>query len=173
MLLLKSEIYKENQNYDQALELLNKAKSIQGSTSEANLEIFNIYLLQENYMEALEFGKKLVDDIDRVEQNISSAIYFNLAQANQYLGKGYYDKAIDVFTVLNQNDGSVTLSDMKDCINNFKIAKNFFDKAKISFYDSDSRAIENNGSLDQAKEMKRVVGLIEKNYIPSVEARMN
>ena len=61
----------------------------------------------------------------------------------------------------------------QDCINNFKVAKNFFVEAKIAFYDSDSRAIENNGSLAQAKEMKRVIGLIEDSYIPSVEARMN
>ena len=36
---------------------------IQETTNEADLEIFNIYLLQENYGEALEFGKKLVDNL--------------------------------------------------------------------------------------------------------------
>ena len=127
------------------------------SKSEADLEIFNIYLLQENYSEALKFGVDIVDNLDGLNQDIESIIYFNLAQANQYLGKGYYDEAINVFNILNQNDDDVTLSDMKDCINNFRVAKNFFVEAKIAFYDSDSRAIENNGSLDQAKEIKNLL----------------
>lgn len=173
VLLLKSEVYKNNQNYQEALNLLYNAKAMQTTTSEADLEIFNIYLLQENYSEALQFGVEIVDNLDGLNQDIESIIYFNLAQANQYLGKGYYDQAINVFNILNQNDDDVTLSDMKDCVNNFKVAKNFFIEAKIAFYDSDSRAIENNGSLAQAKEMKRVIELIENSYIPSVEARMN
>tara|TARA_Y100000588_G_scaffold219423_1_gene233300 strand:- start:502 stop:1536 length:1035 start_codon:yes stop_codon:yes gene_type:complete len=163
--LIDAEINKEQKNYDTALSIYEKAYNENGSITSI-LAILEVNLVTENYLEAIEWGNRAMENRAKLDRSYFGHLLYNIGLAYRGAGSTYYDKAAEVINKINEGE-DVGLSLKTESINNLKLSKENFSTARDYFLDADVEDMEDAGS--RAKQMKNIIKEINNVYMPFFE----
>ena len=163
--LIDAEISKQQGNYDTALTIYKNAYNENQSITSI-LAILEVNLVIENYLEAIEWGERALENRAKLDRTYFGHLLYNIGLAYRGAGSIYYDNAANVITMIN--DGSdVGLSLKTESLNNLKLSKQNFNNARDYFLDADVEGMEDANS--RAKQMKSIIKEINNVYIPFFE----
>ena len=160
--LIEAEISKEQGNYEAALITYENAYNENESITSI-LAILEVHLVTENYLEAIEWGKKAEQNRAKLDRSYFGYLLYNIGLAYRGAGSQYYDNAANVITMINEGS-DVGLALKTESINNLKLAKDNFNTARDYFLDADVEGMEEANS--RAKQMKNIIKEINTIYIP-------
>ena len=127
------------------------------------LAILEVHLITENYLEAIEWGKKAEQNRAKLDRSYFGYLLYNIGLAYRGAGSEYYDNAANVITMINEGT-DVGLALKTESINNLKLAKDNFNTARDYFLDADVEGMEE--ANPRAKQMKNIIKEINTIYIP-------
>ena len=165
LLLIKAEIYKAEDNLEEAINYYKLAYNENNSITSI-LAILDIKLVTENYLEAIEWGTRAMDNRTQLDPSYLGHLLYNIGLAYRGAASMYYDKAADVVNKINDGE-KIHLVMKTESINNLKLSKGNFSKARDYFLDADVEEME--GAEDAAKQMKNIIKEINDVYIPFFE----
>ena len=164
LLLIKAEIFKEQENWDQAIIYYEKAFSESENESiAAVLSILEINLMSENYLKAIEWGEKAMAKRSKIDRIYFSLLLYNIGLAYRGAATSYYDMAVDLIADIN-NGKEISLSSQRDGVNNFKIANDYFAEARLYFLDAAAEGMDD--AQERANQIRDLVEQINDVYIP-------
>jgi len=162
---------KLNKDYDLAISSL---ENITPTDDEMKImidrEIFMTYIDMENYMQAIDHGKTLVDamlentDIDDL---VLSEASYNLAICNRYKGYELYNSVVDVINSATDDKGI-----LQKALDDAKISIDYFTTAKERFFDASSFNPDDKTSSNNAKELNKIIKQLKRLFIPSLEEKL-
>ena len=165
LLLIKAEILRDENNTEEAIEnykiAYNKSNSIT-----AILSILEVNLLNENYIEAIEWGNKAMQNRAQLDRSFFGHLLYNIGLAYRGAGSFYYDDSANIINRINDGE-TISLSTKTEGLNLLKLAKENFSSARDFFLDADVEDMEDAG--DRAKQMKDIIKEINSIYIPFFE----
>ena len=162
---------KLDKNYDLAISTL---KNI--STKDKKLkamidrEIFMTYIDMENYIEAIDFGTVLVEDMlenTDIDDLVLSEACYNLAICNRYKGYELYNSVVDII-----NSATDDKDLLKKALENAKQSVDYFKVSKERFFDASSFNPDDKTSSNNAKELNKIIKQLKKLFIPSLEEKL-
>ena len=165
LLLIKAEIYKGDDNKDEALKFYELAYNETGSISSV-LAIFQLHLMQEDYLKAINWGEIAMNNRMKIDRMYFKDLLYNLGLAYRGAGSVYYDQGVEVITKIN-NGNNILFSEKKDAINNLKVAVEYFSEGRLYFLDA--YAEDQEGADETAKYMKEIIKLTNETYIPFLD----
>ncbi|MFW5751914.1 MAG: tetratricopeptide repeat protein [bacterium] len=104
-LVIEANNAKNAENYDQAIELLQKAKEYNNQYSEVHYLMAVVYNAREKWENAIESAKKAIK-YEEGGENLLARDYFELGDA--YLGAGMEQEACDAYSKANTGDYAVS-----------------------------------------------------------------
>jgi len=165
LLLIKAEIYKEEGNINEAINYYELAYNENNSITSI-LAILEINLVGENYLEAIAWGTKAMENRAQLDRSYLGHLLYNIGLAYRGAGSTYYDKAADIINQINEGK-EIQLVTKTEGINNLKLSKENFSTAREYFLDAEVEDMEGAGA--RAKKMKDIIKEINKVYIPFFE----
>ena len=163
--LIEAEINKEQENYDGALAIYEKAYNENVSITSI-LAILEINLVTENYLEAIEWGSRAMENRAKLDRAYFGHLLYNIGLAYRGAGSIYYDKAANIINMINEGE-DVGLSLKTEGLNNLKLSKENFSTARDYFLDADVEEMED--ASPREKQMKAIIKEINYVYIPFFE----
>tara|TARA_B100000959_G_C14889903_1_gene586241 strand:+ start:139 stop:1281 length:1143 start_codon:yes stop_codon:yes gene_type:complete len=167
LLLIKAEILKQQENWDEAMEYYEKAFTESDNESMAALlSILEINLMSENYLNAIEWGEKAMAKRSKIDRMYFSHLLYNIGLSYRGAGSLYYDKAVDIITQIN-NGEEISLSTKKDGINNLKIANDYFSEGRLYFLDASVEGMDD--AQERANQIRDIIEQANEIYIPFLD----
>ena len=164
LLLIKAEIFKEQEDWEQAIIYYEKAFSESNNESMAALiALQQINLIDENYLKAIEWGEKAMNQRSKIDRMYFSHLLYNIGLAYRGAASVYYDMAVDLITQIN-NGEVISLSLKKDGVNNLKIASDYFAEARLYFLDATVEGMDD--AQERANKIRDIIEQINDIYIP-------
>ena len=164
LLLIKAEILKEQENWEQAIIYYEKAFSESNNESMAALiALQQINLIDENYLKAIEWGEKAMTKRSKLDRVYFSHLLYNIGLAYRGAATVYYDMAVDLITQIN-NGEAISLSLKKDGVNNLKISNDYFSEARLYFLDAAAEGMDD--AQKYANQIRDIMEQTNDVYIP-------
>mgnify|MGYP001453544898 CR=1 FL=1 len=165
LLLIKAEIYKAEGNMDEAMNYYELAYNENNSITSI-LAILEINLVNENYLKAIDWGERAMSNRAQLDRSYFGHLLYNIGLAYRGAGSIYYDNAADIINQIN-NGNEIQLVTKTEGINNLKLSKENFSRAREYFLDAEVEEMQDAG--DRAKQMKNIIKEINNVYIPFFE----
>ena len=171
--LVKAEIYKENDDYNNAIKYSELAYN-QTNSIYAIIELLSLNLLAEEFFKAIEWGNIVYEELYQVDQAFVPNVIFNIGLAYRYVATYHYDLGVNIIDRLNNNE-QVSRSELEDCKNNFDIALEHFDLSRDYFlesHDEQMSDVEDEYDTDasiRADQTKDYMKQIKKTLLPFIE----
>jgi len=167
-----AEFYKQENNYSeginsykQAYDLYNTIDDTEGVMS-SMVGILGLNLLLEDWLKSIQWAEKIYEDFYIVSEENEIDILFNISLAYNNAASSYYNVAGEVF-----NSDNPTRSALKESMNNYNIAFEYFDIARDFFMELEDMGSENGASM--AIQVKDYMDLIEDTQIPFVQKQLD
>ncbi len=167
LILTKAEILKEQGDWDDAMIEYEKAFTLSNNESmTAVLSILEINLKSEKYLDAIEWGEKALIQRSKIDRMYFNLLLYNIGLAYKGAAESYYNIAVDVIEDINR-EKSVTLSMKRDALNNFKIASEYFTKAREFFLDASAEGLDDAQYI--ANNIRDIIEYTNETYIPFLD----
>ena len=130
-------------------------------------EIFMIYLEQEKYIQAIDIGSKIVEEMFNsvsFDDKVLAETCYNVAICNRYVGYESYNKIVDTI-----NGGIADNEILKDMLIEADIALKYFKTAKERFYDASSFDADDQKSTTYAKDLNKLIKSIKTIFKPQIK----
>ena len=162
---------KLEKNYNLAISSL---KNIEPGDDEMQImidrEIFMTYIDMEDYIMAVEHGQFLVDNMlenTDIDDLVLSEASYNLAICNRYKGYELYNSVVDVI-----NSATDDKKILQKALEDAKESIDYFTTSKERFYDASSFNPDDKTSLNNAKELNKIIKQLKKLFMPSIEEKL-
>ena len=171
--LVKAEILKEMNDYDNAIQY-NEMAYHETKSIHALIELLNLNLLTEKNFKAIEWAEIVYEEFYLIDEAFKPNVLFNIGLAYRYVATHHYDLGVDVIEQLNNNE-DVSITKLKECENNLKIAYEHFELSREYFLESHDEATADEDDPDEtdasirADQTKDYMKQIEKILIPFIE----
>ena len=154
-------IASKQNNFKEAEQLYLKAINLSENPRALQKQLIFIYIDMGDTQKAIDLSNELLDiyfnDPD---------LYFNVGVLYQKLAINLYNTARDVYLELSESsNGEVIIKTYNDFIQ----CRNYANKSKENFMSSSDLEIEETGSTDAVKEMRKLASKIEDIFIPSIK----
>ena len=175
--LVKGDIYRETKDYDNAIKF-NELAYAETKSTYALIELLNLNLLSEDFLEAKQWGDVAYEELYSVDPAFIPSVLFNIGLAYRYVATTYYDLGVNVIDKLNENK-DVSRSELEDCKDNFEVALEHFDLSRDYFLEShdeeigDADAEWQTDALLRADQTKDYMKQIKKTLLPFIENQIS
>ena len=175
--LVKGDIYRETKDYDNAIKF-NELAYAETKSTYALIELLNLNLLSEDFLEAKQWGEVAYEELYSVDPAFIPSVLFNIGLAYRYVATTYYDLGVNVIDKLNENK-DVSRSELEDCKDNFEVALEHFDLSRDYFLESHDEEIGDaeeewqTDALLRADQTKDYMKQIKKTLLPFIENKIS
>ena len=168
LVVRKAKYQREMKEYDLAIESLGSL-SVNNEQIQImlNKEVFMIYLEQEKYIDAINIGSKLVEDMFEsvtFDDKVLAETCYNVAICNRYMGYESYNKIVDAI-----NKGIEDKEVLREMLDEADTALKYFKVSKERFYDASSFDPDDQKSTTYAKDLNKLIKSIKNVFKPQIK----
>ena len=167
--IIKAEIFKQSAEYVGAISNYTQAYN-ETKSMHAMIELLNLNLLSENWLESIQWAEKIYEDLYLIDGVHATDVLFNIALAYRETASSYYNLGIKVIEQLNE-EAPPSRSELQECINNYNIALEYFDKSRDYFLEAEDLGSDDASS--RAAQIKQYMRSIEDELIPLIQNQID
>ena len=167
--IIKAEIFKQGAEYVGAISNYTQAYN-ETKSMHSMIELLNLNLLSENWLESIQWAEKIYEDFYLIDEVHATDVLFNIALAYRETASSYYNLGIKVIEQLNE-EALPSRSELQECINNYNIALEYFDKSRDYFLEAEDMGSDDASS--RAAQIKQYMRSIEDDLIPLIQNQMD